>query len=92
MFTTPKKAKKREKKSWRWRYFGQNYQKNEKNINTEIFKEYFRYQNLLFLGEILHITKKSRKKLIIDRLNNALILLKKSLTLINSKKVKDLKY
>ena len=64
-----------------------NLSKSEKNINTEIYKEYFKYQNLLFSGKILHITKQSRKKLIVDRLNNALILLKKSLTLINSKKV-----
>ena len=52
---------------------------DERRINRETLKEYFRYHNESFLAKDLYKTKKIKKKPIRNRVNDALIKLKNSI-------------
>ena len=66
------------------------------NINTEIFGEYFKYQNSSFLLKDLYCAGKNRNKKIVNNVNNALIELRsavnrtKTLSSENPEKVIDI--
>ena len=59
----------------------------KKNMNTEIFNEYFKYQNSLYLLEDLCYTYKTENEKIIHTVNDALIELRN--TVITKKKPKN---
>ena len=59
----------------------------KKNMNTEIFNEYFKYQNSLYLLRDLCYTYKTENEKIIHTVNDALIELRN--TVITKKKPKN---
>ena len=46
---------------------------DEKNINTEIFNEYFKYQNPSFLIKDIYNANQTRNEQIVNQVNDALI-------------------